>query len=129
MADYIADECKFDFATLEMGINVLGIDPEDYEGRVRYFVKRVAEGHPTAKIFAIDLYYCKSDIIGDGKAECFREILKRVVEELALPNVIYVNGKTVLTSPAKLSSGLVHPNPDGAMEMAANLTEIIRCNL
>ena len=127
-ADYIADECEFDFATLEMGINILGIAPEDYEKRVRYFVKRIAEAHPEAKIFAIDVYYCNDDIFGGGKAECFRAILKRVTEELALPNVIYVNGKTVLTDPTKLSSGLVHPAPEGVAEMAENLTRIIKEN-
>ena len=56
-------------------------------------------------------------------------ILKKVTQELNLPNVIYVNGKTVLTSPAKLSSGLVHPNPDGIMEMTENLTKIIKDHL
>lgn len=129
MADFIADSTEFDFATIEMGINILGITTEDYESRVRYFVKRIAEAHPDSKIFAIDIYYCKNDICGDGKAEQFRNILKKVTQELNLPNVIYVNGKTVLTSPAKLSSGLVHPNPDGIMEMTENLTKIIKDHL
>lgn len=129
MADFIANECDFDFATIEMGINILGIEPEDFEARVRYFVGTIAKAHPNSKIFAVDVYYCRSDIIKDGRAECFREIVKRVTEELNLPNVVYVNGKTVLTSPARLSSGLVHPNPDGVQEMAENLTRIISENL
>ena len=129
MADFFAEKCEFDFATLEMGINILKIEPQDYEGRVRYFVDRVARAHPKAKIFAIDVYYCESDLVGDGKAECFRGILKRVVEELDLPNVVYVNGKAVLSSPAKLSAGLVHPNPDGMLEMAEKLSKIMRKHL
>ncbi|MBR2467194.1 MAG: hypothetical protein IKB38_09755 [Clostridia bacterium] len=128
MADYIAGECEFDLATLELGINLLlhGHTPEDYEERVRYFVRRIAEGHPEAKIFAIDVYTCKSDIVGNGAAERYREILASVLKELDLPNVIYVNGKTVLRSPDKLTTGLVHPNPDGILEMADNLTKIIK---
>ncbi len=126
MADFIAYKCEFDFATLEMGINILGIEPDDFENRVRYFVKTVAKAHPDSKIFAIDVYYCRSDVIGSDRAELFRKIVRRVTQELALPNVVYVNGKTVLTTPSKLSSGLVHPNPDGVMEMAENLTEIIK---
>ena len=125
MADHIADNCTFDFATLEMGINILHIDPLDFKQRVRYFVRRIAEAHPDAVIFAIDVYTCSSDIAGDGKAALFRQIVKKVTEELALPNVIYVNGTTILTSPAKLSSGLVHPNPDGVLEMTENLCEVI----
>jgi lysophospholipase L1-like esterase len=129
MADFIADECEFDFATLEMGINILDIEPEDYEQRVRYFVSRVAKAHPESKIFAIDVYYCYSDIVGDGKAERFRKILQRVVCELSLPNVVYVNGKSVLSDGSKLAAGLVHPNPDGVMEIAKNLTRIIVENI
>lgn len=128
MADFIADECDFDFATLELGVNLLllGHTPEDYEERVRYFLRRVAEAHPNAKIFAIDIYTCKSDIISNGAAERYREILRSVLKEFNLPNVVYVNGKTVLRSPDKLTTGLVHPNPDGIMEMSENLTKIIK---
>ncbi|MBR5308725.1 MAG: hypothetical protein IKU43_08140 [Clostridia bacterium] len=129
VADFIADKCEFDFATLEMGINILGMDPAEFERRVRYLVRRVATAHPNSKIFAIDVYYWGSDYTGTDKAANFREIVRRVVEELALPNVIYVNGKTVLTSPAGLSSGLCHPGPDGIFEMAQNLTEIIKKNI
>ena len=129
MADFIAEKCEFDIATLEMGINILNLTNEEYESRVRHFVRRIAEAHPNAKIFAIDVYYCRSDILGLDCAERYRVILKRVVEELGLSNVVYVNGKTVLTDPSKLSSGLVHPNPDGVMEMAENLTKIIKSHI
>lgn len=128
-ADFIADECEFDFATLEMGVNMLSPDTTDYENRIRYFVKRIAEAHPNSKIFAIDVYYCRSDILENGIAEGYRKTLQKVVGELALPNVIYVNGKSVLTSANGLSEGLYHPNPNGVMEMAENLTKIIRENI
>lgn len=121
MADYIADNIEFDFATLEMGVNILGIDSEDFEKRVRYFVKRIAQSHPESRIFAIDLYLCHSDLLKDGRAEKFRRIVREVTEELALPNVTYINGKTILTSPSGFTSGLVHPGPDGISEMVQNL--------
>ena len=92
-------------------------------------VERIAKAHPNSKIFAIDVYYCKDDIIGGGAAERFREIVKRVVEELALPNVVYVNGTTVLTQSGGLATGLVHPDPEGIREMTDNLTEIIKKNI
>ena len=88
----------------------------------------MAKAHPESKIFAIDVYYCKSDIEGDSKAERFRKILQRVVCELSLPNVVYVNGKSVLPDGSKLTTGLIHPNPDGVMEITRNLTEIISSN-
>ena len=129
VADFIADKTEFDFATLEMGINILGMDPAEFERRVRYIVERVATSHPDSKIFAIDVYYCFLDYDGEDKAERFRRIVKKVVEELALPNVIYVNGKTVLTSPTDLASAHAHPGPEGIREMVDNLTEIIKKNI
>ena len=129
MADYLAEEREFDFATLEMGINILGIEPEDFENRVRYFLSTIADHHPDSKIFAIDVFYCHSDLVGDGRAATFRQIVKKVTEELARPNIVYINGLDVLPDGKYLSSGLVHPGPRGIELMSQNLIRIISENL
>ena len=67
----------------------------------------------------------QSDILQDGKAVLFREIVKNVLMELRLPNTIHVNGLDVLTTSAGLSGDYIHPNNRGVEEMAKNLTEII----
>ena len=129
MADYIAKTYEFDFATFEMGINILGIAPEDFESRVRYFLSTVADSHPDSKIFAIDVFYCHSDLVGDGRAAAFRQIVKNVTEELARPNIVYVCGLDVLKDGRYLSSGLVHPGPRAFEEMSENLIRIMSDNL
>ena len=129
MADYIAKTYEFDFATFEMGINILGIAPEDFESRVRYFLSTVADSHPDSKIFAIDVFYCYSDLVGDGRAAAFRQIVKKVTEELARPNIVYVCGLDVLKDGRYLSSGLVHPGPRAFEEMSENLIRIMSDNL
>lgn len=133
MADYIANECEFDFATLEMGVNILDIPGEEYEHRVRYFVETIAKAHSDKKIFCIDVFYMSQDLAGEDTPQChprlFREILKRVLEEMNLPNVVYINGLELLTGSHGLSQDGVHPNARGCEEIAENLTNIIQANL
>ena len=124
MADYLAAQ-PFACATLEMGINILGITPEDFEQRVRYFVKTVAGSHPDAPVFAIDVFYCADDISGGGKAALFRMIVEKVTSELALPNVVYINGLSILPDGKFLTSGLVHPGPRAIRAMTDNLVSVM----
>lgn len=127
MADFIAAQ-PFDYATLEMGINVLGSMPaEEYERRVRYFVRRVSESHPKATVLAIDVFGRRTGRSEpDEAAETFRRILKRVVAELALPNVTYVNGLEMLPDNTDMSSGSAHPAPAGHARIARNIVDRFR---
>ena len=124
MADYLAAQ-PFSCALLEMGINILGIAPEDFEARVRSFVKTIAEAHPGAPVFALDVFYCSDDIAGGGRAARFREIVERVTKELALPNVVYINGLSILPDGRYLTSGLVHPGPRAIRTMTENLVSVM----
>ena len=134
MADFIADECEFDFATLEMGINMLkGFTPDELEERARYFIKRIAEAHFDKPIFVIDIFYHSADIDGlhdeNSKTNIFRSVVKRVVKDLALPNVKHVEGLSLLSGARFLSEDLTHPNASGIEEIARNLVNNIRANI
>lgn len=120
MADFIAEQ-DFDYISLEMGINHLGMPPDEYERRVRHFVSVVADTHPQARVLAIDVFRFVGDEQGQVRAARFREILARVVKELARPNVIYVNGLDALPKESLLSEGFVHPSPAGHRAIAAHL--------
>lgn len=122
MAEYIASECKFDFATLEMGVNILDIECSDFEQRVRNFVPVIAKAHSDKPIFCTDVFYMHQDFnSGDGtcKAKEFRKIVKRVLEELSLPNVTYICGTDLLSGSHGLSQDEVHPNARGVEEIAS----------
>ena len=130
VADHIAT-LDFDVATIEMGINVLGTySNEEFYSKCKYFVEKVATSHPQSEIFAIDVFFCRADIHDDNpNLRDFRAIIKRITEELDLPNVHYVRGTEILTSSCGLSGDLVHPNPRGVEEMAANMTARVKAVL
>lgn len=131
-ADYIAGRNDWDFATLEMGINILGIDPEDFRNRVMYMIKTVGLAHPDKKVFCIDVFYCNDDIGGGGKAERFRQIVRECVEHCkgqGMDNLVYINGIEMLTGPHGLSGDFVHPNVRGCEEIARNLSAAMKPHL
>ena len=126
MADYIADCCQFSFASLEMGINLLSkVEPEELERRARYFVSRIAKAHPEAKIFCTDVIYQDADFFQaddpDRKINLFRRAIKRVVEEPALPNLVYLPALSLLDGVQYLTEDLCHPNSRGTEVLAQNL--------
>ena len=125
VADYIANECEFDFATLEMGINVLNMDNDEFRKRVEYFVSTVANAHPDKKIFCIDVFYMEDDVLypndENNRPNTKRRIVKEAVEKLAIPNVIHLPGLDILNGSKWLSEDMVHPNARGVEELARNL--------
>jgi hypothetical protein len=129
VADYIANRNDWDFATLEMGINVLDIEPDEYEKRITYFIDTVAKANKNKKIFCIDLFYTHSDFVKNGRANMFREIMRKTVERLGYENTIYINGLNILNTPLGLSADLIHPNCVYIPKMAENLSEIIKRNM
>ena len=121
IADFVAGE-DFDYVSLEMGVNSLRrLSREEYESRVRYMVRKVAESHPKARVLAIDVFRGELSAGQVEKAAAFRETLARVVKELALPNVVYVNGLDALPAKNSLSTGSLHPSPHGHAEIARHL--------
>jgi len=144
LADYIAGRQDWDLATLEMGINMVRKEDftvEVFEERVKYFVGELARTHRDSWIFCTDLFTFFEDITGkliggkliggkliggEKKQERFRDIVKTTVEELDLPRLVYINGKTLLRDITGLTSDLVHPAPSGMEEIARNLSAEIK---
>jgi lysophospholipase L1-like esterase len=127
MADYLAARTDWDFATMELGINLLRrLEPDEFARRVDYFVQRIAMAHQNKWIFCIDLFTVEEDLTGNPKADVFRRIVKDKVEALNLPRLVHVPGTEMLTSVHGLVVDLVHPSPLGMEEIARNLATRIR---
>lgn len=127
MADYLANRNDWDIAVLEMGINVLFMSEEEFEARVRYFVKTIAEKNPNKPIFCIDIFFCSDDMDNNPKVNAFRRIVKAAAAE---NNVCAIDGRDIQTlGSAGLSGDFVHPSLRAHEVMAANLTRIIREHL
>lgn len=127
--DYIAKEGengKWDIATLELGINVLGWEEDKIYERVRYAVNTVASKNPTKPVIVISPFYCADDFKNEGLANKWRRIIKEIVGELNLANVHYISGLELLGDMSLISADEVHPNIYGVHQIAENLLKFIK---
>lgn len=127
MADYIAARNDWTFATLELGINVIGfMPPETFEQKVQYFMRSLTNHHPDKWVFCIDIITCHRDWSDEPIIHQFREIVRQKVEELNHPRLVYVSGRELLTDWRGLSIDLLHPSAEGMFEIARNLSARIQ---
>lgn len=126
MADYIASRNDWDFATLELGINIAdALTRDEFCRRCRYMINTVALAHPDKQIICTDAFTSLFDVGIDGEY-WFREALAEVNRELALPNVHYINGRQLMKDYVTLSADMAHPDVDGQEEISDNLIKVIR---
>jgi hypothetical protein len=126
MADYIASRQDWDFASIEMGVNIPDVGDAEFARRVDYFVNRIAKAHPDQWLFCIDVFTHREDVSGSAHFAGYRRIVQEKVRSLNMPRVVYVAGQTILSSPQGLAADLVHPSPFGMEEMAQNLSRVMR---
>jgi len=128
MADYIAGRKDWDFASFEMGINMVsGFEVEEFRRRVEYFLDRIVKKHPGKHIFCIDMFTFYGDILGmkNDKHKKFRKVVRDAVGKINSEKVIHVDGRKMLKNVTGLAFDLVHPSPAGMEEMALNLSKEI----
>jgi len=127
MAQYLAGRDDWDFASLEMGINIGGLKADEFRRKVEKFVGIIASAHPDKWIFCIDVFPFWPDL-GEPADHCvgFREAVAAAVKALHRPHLVHVDGREILRDPAGLSNDLVHPTDDGFAEMALNLSGLMR---
>lgn len=126
MADYIADRKDWSFATIELGINVVGKwEHATFEKKVDYFISRIAEANQNKWIFCTDLFIFGMDYKKQAKANDFRNIVKNKILSMNLPKLVYINGTELLTSSTGLSADLTHPSESGCEEIASNFLKVI----
>ena len=131
MAQYLAGRDDWDFATLEMGINVGGWKSDLFHKTTEQFVRTIASAHPDKWIFCIDIFPFAADVGAGMNEHCqgFRDIVRQVVADLKMPKVVHVSGPAMLTDPSGLSHDLVHPTDDGFAQMAWNLAGVMKGRL
>jgi hypothetical protein len=126
MADYIASRADWDFATFEMGINILSLDPSEFARRVARFIETVASARPDKHIFCIDLFTNHDDVSGGAtKTAAFRRIVKQCVAVSGRSHVRHLNGRRLLMAPGGLTTDLVHPSPQGMEDMGERLARAL----
>lgn len=120
MAEWIVSRKDWHFATIEMGINMLGMEETEFERRVDTFTGILADdGRP---VFATSLFHHN----GSGeKSVRFREIVRRYAE----PRMHFTDGLDLLERADFISQDMVHPSLEGIEQIAWRWGEIIRRNL
>jgi hypothetical protein len=127
MAAYIASREDWDFAVLELGINMITeLDVQEFERRVYGFVPVIAKAHPRKRVFCIDMFASKQDERYAARSREYRHVVQRCCNQCGCDNVIYINGHGVLPDCHGLTADQLHPSPYGMERMAHNLTSIIR---
>ncbi len=129
LADYIASRTDWDFASLELSVNMIDFPLPEFRGRVEYMVNKVAAANPERIILCITLYPFFLDFGlqppgANYKAdpEAFRQALREIVAGCQYPNVHLVEGPEILSSIFNLTVDLIHPGDYGMIQMANNLS-------
>lgn len=127
LADYLAADLQWDVATLELGINVLGLwTVAEFAAKVDYFVSRIAGADPERWVWCTDLFTCLGDIVGSERIAGYRAAVRDTVARLNLPRLRYLDGRDLLPDPIDLTTDLVHPAASGMEEIAARILSAMR---
>jgi len=132
VADYLAGRHDWDFATLELSVNMVAhFTQDEFSERVSYLVKNIAECHPEKPVLCIPLFPFESDLCHDSKTsyekvQDFRQILRDIVATSRLKNLYLIEGSELLSSIDGLDSDFLHPSDHGMILMGENLANRLR---
>lgn len=131
MADWLSKLPGWDFATLELGVNLVDwATPAEFEERACHLIITIHRARPDALLHVINIFPNRADTMLDRKATpavrtpLFNQIVPHLVEKIAHPNVRFIDGRTILAEPAcGLNADLLHPSDEGHLAMGRALAE------
>ena len=110
LAEWIVSRSDWHFATLEMGVNLLNLTPEEFRERVWKFLAPFAADSRQRPVFSLDLLPTRSE--WTGTATDVAEFRRIVREETAATGKSFMRTleyASLLSAPADFSSDLLHP--------------------
>ncbi len=121
MAEYLVSRKDWDFATVEMGINMIKPEyqTEEFEKRIDRFTKILSED--PRPVFATSLYGFSDPKFVERGAE-----YRKIVEKYAKDRLIFTDGLKLLNNPLYLSQDMTHPSLEGMEKIAQNWCEVFR---
>ncbi|MCM8766807.1 MAG: hypothetical protein NC816_00875 [Candidatus Omnitrophica bacterium] len=126
IADYIAERKDWDFATFELGINMVGsFEVEEFKKRVDYFIEKIVKENQEKYLFFIDMFPFYMDFDNQEKQKKFREIVRNKVKEINKENVIHISGLDMLKDIRGLMIDRIHPCSQGFEEIGYNLASFL----
>lgn len=129
-ARFLAEDCDWDFATLEWGINLrTSIDPDEFEGRVEASLDSfLKSGKP---VFLITIFPNGSrwgdprQVQFREREEAFDDVLRRAHARRNASNFHLIEGNQIVERASWLAGDLVHPTVDGHNLMGEQLAGVL----
>ena len=119
MAEYLVSRKDWDFATLELGINMLGFEASVLERRADEFTAVLAsDGRP---VYATNLYGFSSAVDQEKGDE-----IRRIVEKYARDRLWFQDGRAILDDPVGISQDMFHPSVYGMEQIADRWYQILK---
>ncbi len=116
IAEWIVSRQDWHVATLEMGVNMLGMDEREFERRIDTFTGILADdGRP---VFATSIFQVNGD---PARANRFRSIVRRYAEA----RMHFIDGLALLDRPEFISQDMVHPSLEGIAQIVERWTPFI----
>lgn len=124
MANYIK-KADWDFATLELGVNMYKLKTKEFKKRVHYMINEVYNANKDKKVFVFTPFpsYFSFGLDKDKteKHTDYVRILTEIVEEIKSDNVILIRGEEILNDNSYLCYDMLHPSEYGHQRMGENL--------
>ncbi len=129
MTNYLLSFDNWDFASLELGINMLSRFTEnEFFSRSKNLISKIAQKEKP--IFVISNFTSRNthslDVTLKNKNENFKKILESIVKDENKKNLRFINGENIQPSLSNLTCDLLHPSDFGHIEMAQNLSKILK---
>lgn len=135
-ADFLIEKCEFDFATLELGVNMRGhYEPPEFRKRAEYLIHKMVQKHPAKPIFVITVFpnfetFWEERTLHGTHDAAYTEILRDIVAKAKHPTLEIIEGAEVLTEFSGLGQDLIHPSDEfGHVHMGENLARIMAARL
>ena len=136
MTDYMAGRSDWDFATLEISVNMCnrGMAVEEFTRRAEYMVDRLSAAAPARPVVCMTMlpfFYDAPGVAdlepeGHQRAIDYRQALRDVAAGIDRPNIHLVEGPELLRDAQGLKDDLIHPGDVGMAEIAKNLADRLR---
>lgn len=132
IVDYLAGMPDWDFATLELGINMLTrFTAAEFRQRAQYLVDRLCGAHPHKPVVLITPFPGEACWDVDHTKQryqdyhAFTRILREIHAAAAHPCLALLDGAQVLDDFTGLSTDLLHPSEDGHIRMGFRLAQYL----
>lgn len=131
IADDFAARTDWDFALLELGVNMEGANfsADEFKERFEYFAdKMYATGKKLifVTVFPWKIFYNENESKRSDTILKYNEIIRKKCGEFDKERVILVEGSDVLTNTEMLSADGIHPSTEGHIRMGFNLYEKVK---